>query len=120
MPERRRVLLIEHDADVRASVVEALAGRGPDVVDASDLTDGLARLGDGVAPGVVIVDLRRASGAARGFVSAVRADARLADVPVITMTAEGGARARERGEAPFDLEDVLGIVLSLCEAERCA
>jgi hypothetical protein len=41
-------------------------------------------------------------------------------VPVITMTAEGGARARERGEAPFDLEDVLGIVLSLCEHERCA
>lgn len=117
MPASRRVLLIEHDACVRASMARALAGRGADVVLASDLAEARASLDDGVAPAVVLVDLRRAAQAAHAFVTAMRADPRLEDVPVITMTAEGGAR-RGRGDAPFDVDDVLAIVLSLCEHGR--
>lgn len=120
MAASRPVLLVEHDAHLRASLRAALERRGADVIVASDLGDCLARAGEGVAPAVVIVDLRRAGGAAPAFVSALRAEPWLADVPVITMTAEGGARAREDGQAPFDLEDVLAIVLSLCEQQRCA
>ena len=117
MPPTRRVLLIEHDESVRASLAAALAARGAEVILASDGTDGLARLEAGAPPAVVLVDLRRPGCGGAEFVEAVRADPRFADVPVITMATEGGARSRGAA-APFDVDDVLAIVLSLCDLGR--
>lgn len=116
MSSARRVLLIEHDAVVRASLSQALADGGAEVIVASDGAEGIARL-EGAAPAVVLVDLRQPGCGGEGFVAAVRSDPRFADVPVITMSAEGDAwRACEA--APFDVDDVLAIVLSLCEPDR--
>jgi CheY-like chemotaxis protein len=117
MSSTRRVLLIEHDAAVRASLAQSLVGGGAEVILASDGADGLARLEAGAAPAVVLVDLRQPGCGGEAFVAAVRSDPRFADVPVITMAAEGGARSR-REAAPFDVDDVLAIVLSLCEPDR--
>lgn len=117
MPSSRRVLIIERDAAVRASLSRALAGRGAEVDLASDGADGLARLERGAPPAVVLVDLHQPGCGGAQFVEAVRSDPRFAHLPVITMATEGGARSR--GEAsPFDVEDVLEIVLSLCEPDR--
>jgi CheY-like chemotaxis protein len=112
-----RVLLIEHDAAVRASLARALAERGAEVILASDGADGLARLEDGAAPAVVLVNLRQPGCGGEAFVRAVRSDPRFADVPMITMAAESEAR-RHREAAPFDVDDVLAIVLSLREPDR--
>jgi CheY-like chemotaxis protein len=117
MPSSRRVLIIERDAAVRASLSRALAGRGAEVVLASDGADGLARLEGGAPPAVVLVDLRQPGCGGAEFVEAVRSDPRFADLPVITMAAEDGARG-SREASPFDVDDVLAIVLSLCEPDR--
>lgn len=117
MSSTRRVLLIEQDAAVRAALAQALAGGGAEVIVASDGADGIARLEDGAAPAVVLVDLRQPDSGVEAFVAAVRSDPRFADVPVITMSAEGGSR-RGCEAAPFDVDDVLAIVLSLCEPDR--
>ncbi len=115
MPSSKRVLLIEQDAAVRASLAAALAGRGAEVVTASDGEDGLARLEDGAAPAVVLLGLRQPRLGGEAFVRAVRADPRFADVPVITMAGDDPHR---RGPAPFDVDDVLALVLALCDPDR--
>ncbi|WP_242342538.1 response regulator [Anaeromyxobacter terrae] len=117
MPSSRRVLLIEQDTAVRASLSAALAGRGAEVVVASDGADGLARLEDGAAPAVVLLGLRQPRLGSEAFVTAMRADPRFADVPVITMAGDGHHR---HGPTPFDVDDVLALVLSLCDPDRHA
>ncbi len=114
MPSSRRVLLIEQDAAVRASLSTALTGRGAEVVVASDGEDGLARLACGEAPAVVLLGLHPPRRGGDAFMRAIRADPRYADVPVITMAGDGPHR---RGPTPFDVEDVLALVLSLCDPD---
>jgi CheY-like chemotaxis protein len=106
MPLRGRVLVIEGDARVRAEIAHGLEDRGAEVIVAADGRDGLARLEAGADPSVVLVDLRRPRLGGAAFVEEVRADPRFADLPIITMS--GGAKRR-----PVDLDDVLGIALSL-------
>src|SRR5689334_14976332 len=53
---RQRVLVIEDDADIRASLVEYLEDEGFEVAAAENGAVGLARLAAGPLPGVVLLD----------------------------------------------------------------
>ena len=103
---RRRVLVIEGDARVRAAIAHGLEDEGAEVIVASDGRDGLARLEAGAEPSVVLVDVRRPRLGGAAFVEEVRADPRFEHLPIITMS---GAAQRRAG----DLQDLLGIALSL-------
>ena len=106
MSHRGRVLVIEGDARVRAAIAHGLEDEGAEVIVASDGRDGLARLEAGAEPSVVLVDVRRPRLGGAAFVEEVRADPRFEHLPIITMS--GAAQRR-----PADLEDLLGIALSL-------
>ncbi|BDG05384.1 response regulator [Anaeromyxobacter oryzae] len=120
--ESRRILVIEDDAAVREALADAIAEAGLVVDVAVDGIDGLQRLRAGDPPAVILLDLRMPRLGGPEFLRALRADERFEHVPVISMTAGVDGPDREPVVAhlrkPFDLDDLLGIVLSLCEAEE--
>ena len=119
MPEKH-ILVIEDDADVRAGLADALRAAGLRVELAVDGLDGLERLRSGECPSVIVLDLRMPRLGGVEFLREMRSDPRFEHIPVITMTA--GADQGEHHDVlahlckPFDVEDLLGIVLSLTEA----
>jgi two-component system, chemotaxis family, chemotaxis protein CheY len=116
----KHILLIEDDADVRAWLAEVLADAGLCVDLAADGVSGLERLRDGPLPSVIVLDLRMPRLGGIDFLRALRDDARFDHVPVITMSAGHESPSPHDALAhlhkPFDVEDLLGIVLSLTEA----
>jgi len=118
----RRILVIEDDPDVRSALADALSAAGAEVVVASDGQDGLDRVRAGCRPSVILLDLRMPRLDGDAFLREMRSDPSLEHVPVITMTA-GLDTPQERDvvahlRKPFDLDDLLGIVLSLCDAQH--
>jgi two-component system sensor histidine kinase/response regulator len=119
VPEKH-ILLIEDDEDVRATLADALRLAGLRVELAVDGLDGLERLRSGACPSVIVLDLRMPRLGGVEFLREMRADPRFEHIPVITMTA--GAAPGDHHDVlahlckPFDVEDLLGIVLSLTEA----
>ncbi len=113
-----RVLVIEDDADVREALAEALRGAGIEPVLAGDGLEGLDVLTAGVSPRVILLDHRMPRMAGDAFLRAIRADARWDAIPVISMSAGPGVLEEPvyaRLHKPFDLDDLLGVVLSLCD-----
>lgn len=112
-----RILIIEDDAGVREALAAGLLDAGLAVDVAGDGIDGLERLRAGPVPSLILLDLRLPRLCGDAFLRALRDDETYSHVPVITMTA-GGAAA-EDGEVvahlrkPFDLRDLLQIVLSV-------
>lgn len=116
----KRILLIEDDAGIREALATGLEGAGLSVDVAVDGIDGLARLQDGVEPAVIVLDMRMPRLGGEEFLRAMRANPRFEHVPVITMTAghppPDDPEVLAHLHKPFDLEDLLQIVLSLTEA----
>ena len=116
----QRILIIEDDADVRETLGDALRGAGLAVDLAVDGIDGLERLRAGPAPSLILLDLRMPRLCGAEFLRALRADEAHAHLPVITMTAgsdpAGGDGVAAHLHKPFDLHDLLQIVLSVTGA----
>lgn len=115
----KRILVIEDDPGIREALALGLEGAGLDVDVAVDGLDGLARLYRGAAPSVILLDLRMPRLGGEEFLRAMRANPHFEHVPVITMTAGPGGGGHEvlaHLDKPFDLEDLLRIVVSLTEA----
>jgi len=118
----KQVLIVEDDAEIRSALARAFEGEGVRALVASDGRDALSKLRDGLAPSVILLDLRMPRIGGEAFLHEMRSDPRFEHVPVITMTA--GTEQRTSGhdvvaaqvQKPFDLDDLLDIVLSLCEA----
>jgi CheY-like chemotaxis protein len=112
----RRILIVEDDVDVREALSSAMRDAGAEVVLADDEDAALAQLRRGPRPAVVVLDLHRPLGG-EGFLAEVRADPRFERLPVITMTAGGGAlpgtEVLERLRKPLDFDDLRRIVESL-------
>jgi CheY-like chemotaxis protein len=114
---RKRILVIEDDAGVREALGDALRDAGLAVDVAVDGLDGLDRLRQGPPPSLILLDLRMPRLCGEDFLRAMRDDEAFEDVPVITMTA--GSDPAESDDVvahlhkPFDLHDLLQIVLSV-------
>ncbi|HEY6099562.1 MAG TPA: response regulator, partial [Anaeromyxobacter sp.] len=108
------------DDDIRAALAEALADAGLHVQLAADGMSGLEQLRSGARPSVILLDLRMPRLGGLEFLREMRADSRFEQIPVITMTAGAGSPASHEVLAhlhkPFDLQDLLALVLSLTEA----
>lgn len=114
------ILVIEDDADVREALAEAITEAGLSVVLAEDGQDGLERLRAGCLPAVILLDLRMPRLNGEEFLRAIRAEPAWERVPVISMTAGvepigDDADVVAHFKKPFDLQDLLDIVRSLCE-----
>jgi CheY-like chemotaxis protein len=115
-----RILIIEDDQNVREALAEAITAAGLPVEVAHDGADGLERVRkEATPPGAILLDLRMPRLGGEEFLRVLRTDPRYDHVPVITMSAD--PRAPEGDEVlahlhkPFDLDDLLAIVLSLCD-----
>ena len=117
---KRRILIIEDDADTRAALAAAMRDAGAEVVVAANAEEGLARLEAGPRPAVILLDLRVAHPGGDPFLRAMRADPRFEHVPVITMSMGSslGAPGEVVGPShkPVDVEDLRRIVESLLQA----
>ncbi len=117
---RSKILVVDDDDDLRASVASCIAELGGEAEQARDGAEGLQRLlADGPLPGAILLDMKMPNLDGAGFLAAMRERPRLAGIPVITMTG-GSSPEKEPPVAsrlgkPFDVEELARILVSLCE-----
>jgi CheY-like chemotaxis protein len=93
-----RIMVIEDDPDFREALIAGLEHEGYDVVAATDGRAGLELLRWGVVPRVILLDLMMPVMDGWEFRRHQLADAELASIPVIVMSAD--RRARRLAECP--------------------
>lgn len=114
----KRILLVEDDFDVRESLVEVLSDEGYQVAVARDGAEALALLRAGAdRPDLILLDLMMAGINGIEFRRQQRADAAIADIPVVIVTADRliEERARELDvvgfvKKPMDLDTLLAAL----------
>ncbi len=89
-----RILVVEDDEWSRRIVVDLLEMRGHQVFEASDARTARAALDQ--APDIVLLDIQFPGSSGVEFLSEVRANPSLADLPVIALTASAMSGDRER------------------------
>lgn len=83
------VLVVDDDADVRASLAEALADAGFRPLQAENGREALRRLEDGARPDVILLDLMMPVMDGWALREALLAAPALASIPVVVFTAHG-------------------------------
>jgi CheY-like chemotaxis protein len=111
-----RILLVEDDTGIRETVVECLASEGYAVDAVANGADALAWLGREPPPDLVVLDLVMPVMNGAELLGRIRADARIADLPVVLMTAAMPSSALPIPKAdavlskPFELDALLDTV----------
>ncbi len=117
------VLIVEDDADIRDALAEILRDEGYEVVGAGHGQDALTHLRGGGRPALILLDLMMPVMNGWQFREAQVADATLAAIPVVVISADGAA-AREAVhigadaflQKPIELEELLVTVARYCPA----
>ena len=129
MTTRRRrplILVVEDDASLGEVVVSALKDEGLDARLAHDGDEAMRDVDD-LSPSVMVLDLMMPKRDGFSVLRELRADGRIARIPVIVVTAIFGLSERnyatELGAAdyitkPFDLDDLVGRVKALLQPTR--
>ena len=119
------MLIIEDDLAIREMVAEILEHQGFRVASASNGAEALVMLDEGEPPGLILLDLMMPVMDGWEFRLAQRRDPRLADIPVIVLSAGAGLESRLAAlgaEAfipkPFDLDHLLGTVRRISRLAR--
>ena len=114
---RRRVVIVEDDADIAVLLSDILDAEGYAPRAVSDVAGFAADLDP--RPHLIVLDLRLGRGSAAEILSTLRARG-MADVPVLLLSAASDLpeRARELGVAtylakPFELDEFIVIVRGL-------
>ena len=116
------ILVADDDDDIREVVAEALVGCGCDVITASNGREALAKLIEAdPLPRVILLDLMMPDLDGAQFLVEHRKHARIADVPVVMVTASGRAARRELGldvaawlAKPVELDELLATIAGFC------
>jgi len=127
-PLRRRplVLVVEDDPALGDVIVTALKDDGLDAKLAQDGDEAMREV-DELNPAVIVLDLMMPKRDGFSVLRELRADGRIARIPVIVVTAIFGLSERnyatELGAAdyitkPFDLDDLVGRVKTLLQPTR--
>jgi CheY-like chemotaxis protein len=110
----RAILIVDDDEGIREVLAESLELEGYRVQVCVNGADALARLRDGARPDLILLDLMMPVMDGWQFRREQLADARLAQIPVVVITAAGTLReqidARHVLRKPFDLVDLLRVV----------
>jgi two-component system, chemotaxis family, chemotaxis protein CheY len=106
----RRVLLVEDDPGMRDAIRALLVRVGFQVAIANDGAEAWELLARGPRPAAILVDLYTPRMTGHDLVARVRRTPRLAQVPIIAMSAERATRDRPAAEAflekPFSREQL--------------
>lgn len=113
-----RVFLIEDDQDIRASIIEVLEDEGFSIDWATNGEEALKKLQAARSkPSLILLDLRLPIKDGYQFRSEQLSDPRLADIPVVVISADG--RLEEKTESlqirdllrkPVDIEQLVNTV----------
>ena len=121
MPPHKVVLIIDDDRDIREAIGDLLGVEGYQTAEARDGGSGLAYLRSHPPPGVILLDWNMAPVGGAAFFSEFSHDARLAEIPVVLLTAD--VRAEEKARVlglstlltkPVDVELLLAIASRYC------
>jgi two-component system, chemotaxis family, chemotaxis protein CheY len=117
------VLLIEDDDDIRETLAAILAARGFHVVAAAEGRSALQQIhAMGSRPAVILLDLQMPVMDGETFLQEQKADALLANVPVLVITAQlllppsFPPNVRAVYTKPISLAEILAAIQSACEA----
>jgi CheY-like chemotaxis protein len=111
VPEPRTIVIVEDDDGIRETMGALLAEEGFSVVQAANGAEGLAALRAAADPCLVLLDLWMPVMNGWQMLAEMRADARLARVPVLVISAAGDLTPPEGAAAflrkPIRLETLL-------------
>lgn len=120
MSQKKSVLLVEDDPDLRFAVVDALREEGYAVTAASNGKEAIDQLRSDT-PCVVLLDMRMPVMNGIEFRRAQLADRRMARVPVVSFSASDTERAEAQSlgismslSKPVDLDRLIEIVAAHC------
>ena len=96
MSHRCRVLVVDDDADLRDSVVDAVSALGHDAVWACDGIEAIALLASDPLPDVILLHLMMPRMDGVAFRGAQLAEPRLRGIPVVVLSASEAVGVREQ------------------------
>jgi CheY-like chemotaxis protein len=112
----RRVLVVEDDPDIRATVKDLLQAEGYEVFEAENGRDGLEVLGAIERPCLILLDMMMPVLDGSGFMQLLRCDEALVSIPVVVVSAGTAAAAGTQGfmRKPFNLDQLVHVVKQYC------
>jgi CheY-like chemotaxis protein len=113
------VLVVDDEDDLREAIADLLRRRGYSVLVAANGQAALSLLrGEPLRPALILLDLAMPIMDGREFLAVIRADAALADIPVVVASAQpfGDTARGESGllRKPFELDELFATVDSYC------
>jgi CheY-like chemotaxis protein len=124
-PPRGLVMVIEDDEGIRAALAQALIEEGYLVITAENGRQGLDLLRTGPLPGLILLDLMMPVMDGRAFLEVRAGEPRLADVPVVVVTADTRATHHSNSldaqailAKPLSLQTLLETVATFCLKAR--
>lgn len=117
----RTILVVEDDDDIRNVVIEILESEGYPTREAANGKEALEVLSQIEKPCLVLLDMMMPIMNGREFIDAVMADAYLAPIPILIVSAIAD-KANTTGSVgflkkPIDIEVVLKVVGQYCETQ---
>jgi two-component system chemotaxis response regulator CheY len=118
----RKVMVVDDSRTMRLAIAAALAGAGFELIEAADGLEGLERIEQNPDLAVVLCDVNMPRMNGLDMLSAVKRDAKNAELPIVMLTTEGQpafiARAKAAGAKgwivkPFKPELLLAAVRKL-------
>lgn len=114
---QHQILLIEDDSDVRSALSDLLTDEGYGLRAVTNGEEGVAALGSGIQPDLIISDLRMPRMDGLQFIAHRNSDPRTAKIPVILLTAANEAVSGGDDvtvlKKPIDVELFLNAVIRL-------
>ena len=113
------ILVVEDNDDVREMMSVTLELEGHDVVTAANGQQALDKLHRGTEPCMILLDLMMPVMNGWQFQEEVAKDPKLADIPVVVVSAMPGERCRRLPAAafipkPIDVDKLLDVVCEYC------
>lgn len=114
------ILIVEDDGDIREALTEVLSEEGYRVASVVHGAAALAWLRARAAPRLILLDLMMPVMNGWEFRETQRRDERLSAIPVVVVSADGGAREAARQfdagflPKPVDLDSLLDVVARFC------
>jgi len=116
--ERRDVLIVDDDPDIRDAVGECLRYEGYDVHSAADGRDALDRLEYGLRPAVILLDLMMPVLNGFDVLEALKARPEWKSIPVVIVSANRGYEAEDLSGAVSILRKPVNVDRLLAAVEQ--